>query len=48
MEVQILLIETVFDTLNAKAALFTVQVFKLKIELPVMVSITITDTVEEH
>ena len=41
----ILLIETVFDTLNAKAALFAVQeVFQeLKIELPVMVSGTITD-----
>ncbi len=41
----ILLIETVFDTLNAKAALFAVQeVFKdLKVEIPVMVSGTITD-----
>jgi len=41
----ILLIETVFDTLNAKAALFAVQeIFnELKVELPVMVSGTITD-----
>ena len=41
----ILLIETVFDTLNAKAALFAVQeVFnELNIEIPVMVSGTITD-----
>ena len=41
----ILLIETVFDTLNAKAALFAItNVFEEKgIELPVMVSGTITD-----
>jgi len=41
----ILLIETVFDTLNAKAALFAVQeVFnKMDVKLPVMVSGTITD-----
>ena len=41
----ILLIETVFDTLNAKAALFAVQeVFnELNVVLPVMVSGTITD-----
>lgn len=41
----ILLIETVFDTLNAKAALFAVQTLfeERGIELPVMVSGTITD-----
>ncbi|MBN1950929.1 MAG: methionine synthase [Bacteroidales bacterium] len=41
----ILLIETVFDTLNAKAALFGIdEVFDEKgIELPIMVSGTITD-----
>jgi 5-methyltetrahydrofolate--homocysteine methyltransferase len=41
----ILLIETIFDTLNAKAALFAIQsVFEERnIELPVMVSGTITD-----
>jgi len=43
--VDILLVETVFDTLNAKAALFAIQeIFKQRnIELPVMVSGTITD-----
>ena len=43
--VHILLIETVFDTLNAKAALFAVNhVFESRaIKLPVMVSGTITD-----
>ncbi len=43
--VDILLVETVFDTLNAKAALFAIdEVFdELNIELPVMVSGTITD-----
>lgn len=43
--VDILLIETVFDTLNAKAALFAIsEVFeKRKESLPVMVSGTITD-----
>ena len=41
----IIMVETIFDTLNAKAALFAVQaVFeKLTIELPIMVSGTITD-----
>jgi 5-methyltetrahydrofolate--homocysteine methyltransferase len=41
----ILLIETIFDTLNAKAAVFAVQnVFEqLEIELPIMISGTITD-----
>jgi 5-methyltetrahydrofolate--homocysteine methyltransferase len=41
----IILIETVFDTLNAKAAIFAVeQTFdKLRYKLPVMISGTITD-----
>ncbi|MFT7589332.1 MAG: 5-methyltetrahydrofolate--homocysteine methyltransferase, partial [Limisphaerales bacterium] len=41
----ILLIETVFDTLNAKAAIFAVkQVFRERnIELPIIISGTITD-----
>lgn len=43
--VDLLLIETVFDTLNAKAALFAIQsvMEELKTELPVMISGTITD-----
>ena len=43
--VDILLVETIFDTLNAKAALFAIQnIFEeKKIELPIMVSGTITD-----
>lgn len=43
--VDLLLIETIFDTLNAKAALFAVQsVFEEKnVKLPVMISGTITD-----
>ncbi|WP_406736549.1 methionine synthase [Thioclava sp. GXIMD4215] len=43
--VDILLIETIFDTLNAKAAIFACQeVFDARgIELPVMISGTITD-----
>ncbi|MBT6808914.1 MAG: methionine synthase, partial [Flavobacteriales bacterium] len=43
--VDLLLVETVFDTLNCKAALFAIQeVFESKnIELPIMVSGTITD-----
>lgn len=41
----ILLIETIFDTLNAKAALFAIQEYCKKIDrkMPVMVSGTITD-----
>ena len=41
----LLLVETVFDTLNAKAALFAIEEVKSerKIEVPVMVSGTITD-----
>jgi 5-methyltetrahydrofolate--homocysteine methyltransferase len=43
--VDALLVETIFDTLNAKAALFAIQeVFdELHITLPIMVSGTITD-----
>ena len=43
--VDILLVETVFDTLNAKAALFAIEtVFeRVGVRLPVMVSVTITD-----
>lgn len=43
--VDILLVETVFDTLNAKAALFAIdEVFEeRKVKLPIMVSGTITD-----
>lgn len=41
----ILLVETIFDTLNAKAALFAIEEVKedRNIEIPVMVSGTITD-----
>ncbi|MEL6562432.1 MAG: homocysteine S-methyltransferase family protein [Bacteroidota bacterium] len=41
----ILLVETIFDTLNAKAALFAIEEVKeeLELEIPVMVSGTITD-----
>lgn len=43
--VDLLLVETVFDTLNAKAALFAIQEVynELGIKLPIMVSGTITD-----
>ena len=43
--VDILLVETIFDTLNAKAALFAIEEVKeeLDLEIPVMVSGTITD-----
>ena len=43
--VDILLVETIFDTLNSKAALFAIEgVFEEKnIRLPVMISVTITD-----
>ncbi|MFN3917582.1 MAG: methionine synthase [Flavobacteriales bacterium] len=43
--VDLILIETIFDTLNAKAALFAVQTAfeEYEIELPLMVSGTITD-----
>jgi len=44
-QVDILLVETVFDTLNAKAALFAIDLIlnERNISLPVMVSGTITD-----
>jgi 5-methyltetrahydrofolate--homocysteine methyltransferase len=43
--VDLLLVETIFDTLNAKAALFAIErVFnETGVRLPVMVSVTITD-----
>ncbi|MGQ2983381.1 homocysteine S-methyltransferase family protein [Flavobacterium sp.] len=43
--VDVLLVETIFDTLNAKAALFAIEEIKdeLGIDIPVMVSGTITD-----
>lgn len=43
--VDLLLVETVFDTLNCKAALFAIQEYfnREKIELPVMISGTIVD-----
>ncbi len=41
----LILIETIFDTLNAKAALFAVEqvLAEAKVELPIMISGTITD-----
>jgi len=43
--VDILLVETVFDTLNAKAALFAIEEVKeeTQIDVPIMISGTITD-----
>ena len=43
--VEILFVETIFDTLNAKAALFAIDKIKSekKLDIPVMVSGTITD-----
>mgnify|MGYP000299188617 CR=1 FL=1 len=43
--VDVLLVETIFDTLNAKAALFAIEEVKEErgIEVPIMVSGTITD-----
>ncbi|MFL5752381.1 MAG: methionine synthase [Bacteroidia bacterium] len=43
--VDLLLVETIFDTLNAKAALFAIQNYceKINRKMPVMVSGTITD-----
>jgi len=43
--VDLLLVETIFDTLNAKAALFAIQQYfdETKRRVPVMVSVTITD-----
>ena len=44
--VDILLVETIFDTLNAKAALFAIEEIKAErnISIPIMVSGTITDS----
>ncbi|MCA9018106.1 MAG: homocysteine S-methyltransferase family protein, partial [Planctomycetaceae bacterium] len=43
--VDLILIETIFDTLNAKAAVFAVRMYfqRENIELPIMISGTITD-----
>jgi len=43
--VHILLVETVFDTLNAKAAFFAIDQYRQEqgLSIPVMVSVTITD-----
>lgn len=43
--VDLLLVETVFDTLNAKAALYAIQEYYLqhKLDIPIMISGTITD-----
>ena len=43
--VDLLLVETIFDTLNAKAALFAIEEVKeeRKLDIPIMVSGTITD-----
>lgn len=43
--VDVLLVETIFDTLNAKAALFAIEEVKAErnIEIPIMISGTITD-----
>ncbi len=43
--VDLLLVETIFDTLNAKAALFAIEEIKEEsgIEVPIMISGTITD-----
>ncbi len=48
--VDLLLIETIFDTLNAKAAVFAVEQFfeQSGTRLPVMISGTITDAVRPH
>lgn len=44
-DVDVLLVETIFDTLNAKAALYAIDELKeeLQLDIPVMVSGTITD-----
>ena len=44
--VDILLVETIFDTLNAKAALYAIQLIldERDIEIPIMISGTITDS----
>jgi len=44
-EVDVLLVETIFDTLNAKAALFAIDEYREKygVDIPIMISGTITD-----
>lgn len=44
--VDLLLIETIFDTLNAKAALYAVEIVQKErgTDLPVMISVTVADT----
>ena len=44
-EVDVLMVETIFDTLNAKAALFAISglLDELAVQIPVMISGTITD-----
>ena len=41
----LIMIETIFDTLNAKAAIFAIETIfeELGVELPIMISGTITD-----
>jgi 5-methyltetrahydrofolate--homocysteine methyltransferase len=43
--VDILLVETIFDTLNCKAALFAIETYfeENKMRLPIMLSGTVTD-----
>ena len=43
--VDVLLVETIFDTLNAKAALFAIEQYfeQAGVRVPVMISVTITD-----
>ena len=43
--VDLLLVETIFDTLNAKAALFAIDQYRLEhgVDVPTMASVTITD-----
>lgn len=43
--VDILLVETIFDTLNAKAALFAIEEVKKErgLDIPVMISVTLSD-----
>ena len=48
--VDLILVETIFDTLNAKAALFAVRrvLDEMGVELPIMISGTITDASGPH
>ena len=43
--VDLLLVETIFDTLNAKAALFAIEEIRKerKIDIPIMISVTVAD-----